>query len=353
MHAAAPARGALEPAAARARARRRRGHELAPELGVVQVDVAAADLVGLRREGRLGEGAARAAVGRVVRHLVPLREELLDVGLAEGAARLVALGVLAHDIVRTIAQQVDHLACRWRLVALVAAALVAAEQRLVEAELLARALEHAPLVGAVGDEPVDLHLLRLADAVAARHALHVVLRVPVAVEDDDGVGRGEVDAHAARARREQEGEGVRGVALLEAVDGRLPHAARHAAVEPLVRQPRQVQVVLEDVEHARELREDEQLAPLRAQPRQQLVQQHHLAARLDQLRERLGLGRRAHRQRRVALVEQPRVVAQLAQLHADVAHRRQVGLAALAARPAARERRQQRAVAVEQRAVLQ
>lgn len=42
-------------------------------------------------------------------------------------------------------------------------------------------MEHVLLVALGGDEPVDLHLLRLPDAVAARLRLNVVLGVPVAV----------------------------------------------------------------------------------------------------------------------------------------------------------------------------
>ena len=44
----------------------------------------------------------------------------------------------------------------------------------------------------------------------ATERLDVVVRVPVRVVDDDGVGRGEVDAQAAGARRQQEGERRRG-----------------------------------------------------------------------------------------------------------------------------------------------
>ena len=108
------------------------------------------------------------------------------------------------------------------------------------------------LVGVARHQPEDLDGLGLADAMAARHRLHVILGVPVRVIDDHGVrrhlvtvrvgvrvragvsvsvrvsvrlvlvlgsgsgselglglglGRGhQVDAHAARARREEEDE---------------------------------------------------------------------------------------------------------------------------------------------------
>ena len=63
--------------------------------------------------------------------------------------------------------------------------------------------------------------------------LQVVLRVPVRVEDDAGVGGGEVDAQATGPRTQQEDEAVR-VGLTEAVDGRLPEVTPHPAVDPLV-----------------------------------------------------------------------------------------------------------------------
>ena len=86
--------------------------------------------------------------------------------------------------------------------------------------------------------------------VAARHRLHVVLRVPVRVEHDDRVGGGQVDADAAGFGREEEDEGLGRPACLEAVDGRLPLLLRHRAVETLIRQEGEREEVFEDVEHA-------------------------------------------------------------------------------------------------------
>ncbi len=58
--------------------------------------------------------------------------------------------------------------------------------------------------------------------------LQVLVRVPVRVIDDDGVGGCEVDAQAARARGQQEAEGVR--ALVEGFDGGLAVLPLDAAV---------------------------------------------------------------------------------------------------------------------------
>lgn len=74
-----------------------------------------------------------------------------------------------------------------------------------------------------------------ASRVACLH-LQVVLRVPVRVEDDAGVGRRQVNAQAARSGAQQEDEALR-VGFAEAVDGGLPQVPSHAAVDPLVQVP--------------------------------------------------------------------------------------------------------------------
>ena len=140
--------------------------------------------------------------------------------------------------------------------------------------------QKARLARVARDEPVDVDRLGLADAVAARLGLDVVLRVPVGVVDDHRVGGDEVDADAARARAKEEEELVGIVG--EAVDGRLPRLARDGAVEPLVLVAVQAHVVLDEVEEHLELREDEDAVALLLQRGQQLVEQRHLARALDE-----------------------------------------------------------------------
>jgi len=56
------------------------------------------------------------------------------------------------------------------------------------------------------DEAVDHDFVRLTDPVRATERLDVVVGVPVAVVDEDGVGSGQVDPEAASPGREQKGE---------------------------------------------------------------------------------------------------------------------------------------------------
>jgi hypothetical protein len=69
--------------------------------------------------------------------------------------------------------------------------------------------------------------------------LEVVLRVPVAVEDDDGVGGGEIDAQTARPRRQQETEVLR-AGRVEVIDRVLAQLALYSAVQPLERESPQL-----------------------------------------------------------------------------------------------------------------
>ena len=87
---------------------------------------------------------------------------------------------------------------------------------------------------------------------------------------------------------------------------------RCLAVEAAVLVARPAAVVLQDVQHARHLAEDQHATTTLLEARQQLVQQHHLAAVLRQVPVG-GVGRA-----RLGAVEQVRVVAALAQLHEDV-----------------------------------
>lgn len=64
--------------------------------------------------------------------------------------------------------------------------------------------------------------------------LQVVLRVPVRVEDDAGVGGRQVDSQPSCSGAEQKYKAVR-VWLAETVNGRLPQVPPHSAVDAFVR----------------------------------------------------------------------------------------------------------------------
>lgn len=102
--------------------------------------------------------------------------------------------------------------------------------------------EHHLLFGDLGDtlldgrarhEPIDHHLVLLADTMCARERLDVVVRVPVRVVDDDRVGRGQVYAKTAGARRQQETE-LLGTRCVKPIDGILPLRACYCAVDSFV-----------------------------------------------------------------------------------------------------------------------
>jgi hypothetical protein len=103
-------------------------------------------------------------------------------------------------------------------------------------------LQNVLLHAAARHKAVDVDQRLLADAVGARHRLQVVLRVPVRVEDDDGVGCGQVDAQPARPRGQQEGK-VAGVWRVEVLHGLVAQLGGRGAVEALVLVAAQAHVV--------------------------------------------------------------------------------------------------------------
>ena len=69
--------------------------------------------------------------------------------------------------------------------------------------------------------------------------LKIVLRVPVTVKDDNGVGCSQVDTETARPRGEKEAKVLRpgGVEVIDCV---LAQLALDAAIQPLERKPAQL-----------------------------------------------------------------------------------------------------------------
>merc|ERR1719282_1506472 len=65
--------------------------------------------------------------------------------------------------------------------------------QMIQNHLLLCSLNNILLNTALGDKSVDIDLLLLTDSVSSGHGLKIILRIPVAVKDDDGVGCGQVD----------------------------------------------------------------------------------------------------------------------------------------------------------------
>ena len=306
---------------------------LGPKVGVVQVHRLA--LIALGREGGLRKGAAAEVVrrglvgaggrrGATVEDLLDrLRRELLNLLVVLLGEELLCamleerldLGHLERDAGLAAAT----IESGRRLLAHVVVAAVA-NDRLLESKLLIGSIEQVHLVRLARHQAVDAHQLGLSDAMAARLGLQVVLRVPVGVVDDDGVGRRQVDADAARARAEEEEEGGRAFRT-EAVDGLLPFVTGDRAIEPLVLEAAQLDVLLDEVQEHRELREDEDAVALLLQVRQQLVQEEHLAGGGDEVGEPCGVIGIVEALGLHDALDQERMVAAVAQLHRDVVER--------------------------------
>mmetsp|Transcript_8503 Transcript_8503/g.28955 ORF Transcript_8503/g.28955 Transcript_8503/m.28955 type:complete len:795 (+) Transcript_8503:410-2794(+) len=281
-----------------------------------------------RIRGHLGEVLALVVVQRLL--LVPGGEAEVGQGVDRGRELLVLLlrllltvgeeGVevlLAHraraveDGVRAKADHALELLLARRLILLNEAPLL--DDHRVEVELALRALNDLLLDGALGDEAVAHDAALLADAVCAVLRLKVHLGVPVRVVEDHRVRRGQVDAEPPGAGGEEEDE-LGGARRVEGLHGLVTRVAARAPVDAAVLVLAPKAVVLEDVQHAGHLGEDEHaVAALGAEPHHDAVEEHHLARGLhdglvDAILTRGVLGP----------VEEEGVVAHLAQLHEHV-----------------------------------
>lgn len=150
--------------------------------------------------------------------------------------------------------------------------------------------------------------------------LEIDLRVPVRVEEDDGVGRLQVEAEAAGARREHEDE-VGRVGGIEALEELAAVLGLGAAVEAEVLEAAVDKVVLHDGHQLRHLGEDEHAVASGAELRQDAVEEGELARGADEVL--LGEGGAG------LVLEEVRVVADLAQLHQRVHETLHAGLCAV------------------------
>mmetsp|Transcript_49779 Transcript_49779/g.83398 ORF Transcript_49779/g.83398 Transcript_49779/m.83398 type:complete len:388 (+) Transcript_49779:731-1894(+) len=211
------------------RRRRLLGQDFLPEERIVQVH----RLPLVRREHGLGEGAqtARLLLRRRAAHgaRLGLSKDLVDVRLFELFRVLVAV-----QRVNAVLQHGRQLFGREVLIGLLPLPIPSPRKHsFIEPYFLAGHLEHLLLVGPLCDEAVDLNVVLLPDAVAPGLSLDVVLGVPVAVEDDHGVGACEVDADTAGPCGQQEHKSAHR-RVVEPVDCLLAVPCGSATVKPLI-----------------------------------------------------------------------------------------------------------------------
>jgi hypothetical protein len=112
----------------------------------------------------------------------------------------------------------------------------------VQEEFSLGALDDALLDTTCGDQAIDMYHPSLSDAVDPSHSLIVRLRVPIRVEEDDGVCREEIQTLPTSTSRQTEDEDRR-LGLVEQIDLHLSHHPVRGAIEATVSISSHVQVV--------------------------------------------------------------------------------------------------------------
>lgn len=75
--------------------------------------------------------------------------------------------------------------------------------------------------------------------------LQILMRIPIRIENDDGIGRLQIEAQPSRSRREDE-DGVLGLRVVELLEQVGPILVLGRAVQAKVPDAAEVEVVLED-----------------------------------------------------------------------------------------------------------
>jgi len=200
---------------------------------------------------------------------------------------------------------------------------------LIETQLHLGTFNHLLFHRLLCDKAEDVDLLLLANTMCAILCLQIDLRVPVAVVEDDNVGRGQVDAKAASSSCEQKHKLKRaffsfhlnlfswetyfaGAWTVVVVNLGCARLVVGLAVDAAILVATEVEVIFQQVENTAHLGEEEDTRAVGLELCQEEVQHHHLARGLDQVLVR--------RVRRAGLnaIKEVRVVAALAQLHDNV-----------------------------------
>ncbi len=124
----------------------------------------------------------------------------------------------------------------------------------VDVQLLVCPLEDHLLNRVLRDQPVDPHLVLLANPVGPVLGLEILVRVPVRVENHNCVRSLQVEPQTTGPGREQEAEVLR-VRCIEQLEHRLAVVGLRCAVQPEVLDPAEPQEVLHDVHDLRHLEE--------------------------------------------------------------------------------------------------
>ena len=119
-------------------------------------------------------------------------------------------------------------------------------------------MEHLDLVGLARQQTVDFHRLGLTNPMSAGLRLQVVMGVPVRIIDNDRVSSRQIQAQPACAGRKKHDESMEG-RVVEPHDGSRAFSSLLGPIQTLVRMACVAHIVLDEIEHADHLREDEHL----------------------------------------------------------------------------------------------
>jgi len=129
------------------------------------------------------------------------------------------------------------------------------DRDLVEQAFLVGLLEYVLLDRVLADQPINMNLAGLADAMASVLCLCIHCWIPVTVVEYNRVGAGEVDTKTTAACRENERKDA--PIGIEALHERLARLGLGGAVEAQVRVAVEVEELFECIEHLGHLRKDQ------------------------------------------------------------------------------------------------
>jgi hypothetical protein len=112
--------------------------------------------------------------------------------------------------------------------------------------------------------------------------LQIRLRIPITIEQDNDVGRHEIDTQTTRTSREQKDELVAS-RLVVFVNGPCSRIVIGATVDTAVFETPEQTIVLQNIQHATHLREDEDSRALFFHVLEELVENDHLAGIVNQV----------------------------------------------------------------------